>query len=99
MHPTLAPGDLVVVDLRRREQVEPEALVVATIPGEETIVIKRVLSRGDHSCYLGSDNPLEGRDSRQFGSVPMDALFGEVVQHLHIAALQERWKSLRVSER
>ena len=90
MLPTLAPGDYVIVDTRSLAQVVPQAIVVAKVasaanePKPETIVIKRILSRGDSAVYLGSDNPNEGRDSRHFGSVPTDALLGTVVFHLEL---------------
>ena len=81
MLPTLAPGDYVVVDTRNVQQVELEAIVVAKEPGQKTIVIKRVRSRGDAAMYLGSDNPNEGRDSRHFGSVATADVIGAVVFH------------------
>jgi nickel-type superoxide dismutase maturation protease len=84
MLPTLAPGDYVVVDTRDAQNVELEAIVVAIEPGQKTIVIKRVRSRGDSAFYLGSDNPNEGRDSRHFGSVSADNLIGAVVFHAKV---------------
>lgn len=84
MLPTLAPSDYVVVDTRNAQHVELEAIVVAIEPGQKTIVIKRVLSRGDTAIYLGSDNPNEGRDSRHFGSVPTDNVIGAVVFHAKV---------------
>ncbi len=99
MRPTLAPGDFVLVDSRSREQIQPEMLVVARVPtardaSKSVAVVKRVRSRGDASLYLGSDNPLEGRDSRHFGSVPLEQLIGEVVLHLELGKLRHRWRSI-----
>ncbi len=87
MLPTLQPGDYVIADTRALEHVESDALVVAREPTAKTIVVKRVRSRGDSTVYLGSDNPNEGRDSRHFGSIPIDALLGEVVLHLGVGRL------------
>lgn len=81
MSPALANGDWVLVDIRdRRRLPRPGTLVVAEEPGDGRVVIKRVRSHGDRTIALGSDNPLEARDSRHFGSIGADQIVGPVTQ-------------------
>jgi nickel-type superoxide dismutase maturation protease len=96
MHPTLCDGDYVLVDARQqRGRPEPGDIVVASEPGNGRILIKRVLSLGEATLYLGSDDPNTGRDSRHFGSVPMDRFIGPVSRHLPVRALRSRLQRLR----
>jgi nickel-type superoxide dismutase maturation protease len=76
MTPTLQPGDRVFVCPSRLAQ-EGE-LVVARLP-DGAAVVKRLASRGRGTFALRSDNPLEGSDSRHFGSLPDEAMVGPVV--------------------
>jgi nickel-type superoxide dismutase maturation protease len=79
MAPQLRPGDLVLVDLRTAAR--PGSIAVSRHPVKPgTTVIKRVLSRGEHTVWLGSDDPLVGTDSRHFGSVPDRLVYGPVRQ-------------------
>lgn len=82
MHPTLRDGDLVLVRTRSKREPLPGDIVVAREPGNGRILVKRVLSRGDTTVYLGSDDPNTGRDSRHFGSVPIESLLGTVTRTL-----------------
>lgn len=79
MSPTLEPGDLVFVRPFFGRLPPPEALVVVRSPrtgGRPWI--KRVDSCGEHTFSLRSDNPLEGADSRQYGSFALEELVGVV---------------------
>lgn len=82
MHPTLQHGDLVLVRTQSKREPLPGDIVVARDPGYDRILVKRVLSRGDMTVYLGSDDPNTGRDSRHFGSVPIATLLGTVIRTL-----------------
>ena len=84
MTPTLHPGDLVLVKAIKEPRGLVQRLVVARHPTTGGIVIKRVRSIGDKAVYLGSDNPVEGTDSRHFGSIQFSELFGVVVQSLRL---------------
>lgn len=74
--PTLADGDLVLVDVEARPSIGE--VVVAREPNVERVLVKRVRSRGDDTVALGSDDPTQGRDSRHFGSVPLRNVVGPV---------------------
>lgn len=76
MLPTLADGDLVLVDPHLRPEIG--AIVVAREPRVGRVLVKRVRSRGDATVALGSDDPTQGRDSRHFGSVPLRHVVGSV---------------------
>ena len=77
MSPGLDHGDLVLVNPARPAHVG--AVVVASnpeLPGEH--LVKRVRSGSAGAWALGSDNPHEARDSRQFGSVSASLVVGPV---------------------
>jgi signal peptidase I len=81
MRPTLAPGDRVLLDYRRRPR--PGALVVARLPGGVTAV-KRATERretelGEPGWWLLSDNAAVGTDSRRYGAVPDDDVVAVVL--------------------
>ena len=84
MRPALGDGDIVLVRTRRKREPEPGDIVVAREPGSGRILIKRVLSRGDSTVYLGSDDPNSGHDSRHFGSLPIATLVGIVTRHVPV---------------
>lgn len=67
MAPTLLAGDVLVV----RVGAEPKArdIVVAQLPGDRPIGIKRVLRRDADGWWLERDNPREGTDSWTFGAL------------------------------
>ncbi|MEZ4673740.1 MAG: nickel-type superoxide dismutase maturation protease [Caldilineaceae bacterium] len=82
MMPLLQPGDLLFVDpdaYRYSRPLEDE-LVVAIHPHQPTLkIVKRVgASLLDERFFLSSDNPLEGTDSRAFGTVPLSGIVGQV---------------------
>ncbi|MCP4448472.1 MAG: hypothetical protein GY811_24480 [Myxococcales bacterium] len=93
MCPTLVPGDYVVIDARSSEAIELGAIVVARLPEDDTVVIKRLRSRGDYTVFLGSDDPNVGRDSRHFGSLPGGSVVGEVILHLGTSRIGAAWRS------
>ena len=77
MAPALAAGDCVLVDHRDPARVERGAVVVLRDPIEpDRTLVKRMASRGEHGFAVTSDDPLEARDSRHFGSVPYPNLIG-----------------------
>lgn len=81
MEPTLHDGDWVLFAERSGSGLPAiGALVVARSPElPEREVVKRVTSHGQGTFALGSDNPLEGRDSRHFGSLTTRELRGQVI--------------------
>lgn len=87
MRPTLAPGDVVLIDPRAYQGgrlPQPDDVVVTLHPHQpELPIIKRmaVLEEGD-LCLLLSDNPAVGSDSRHFGTVPVQALHGRVTSRI-----------------
>ena len=87
MRPTLAPGDVVLVDPRafRHGRIPAwDDIVVARHPQQPDLeIIKRVaIVEADGQCLLLSDNPAAGTDSRQFGTVPVSALRGRVMSKI-----------------
>jgi SOS-response transcriptional repressor LexA len=67
MEPTLVDGDVLVV----RVGVQPAVadLVVAKLPDDRPLAIKRVLRHDTDGWWLERDNPAEGADSWTFGAV------------------------------
>jgi nickel-type superoxide dismutase maturation protease len=79
MLPTLMPGEVLGIEPARDLRPEPGAIVLLRDPerpGRRTI--KRVQSCGDTSLFVVGDNEEESRDSRHFGSVPIDRLIGRL---------------------
>ena len=82
MLPALHPGDIVVISALHRLPRVGE-IVLITPPGmPDRRWIKRVRSRGSHSFSVSSDNPLEGADSRQLGSLTREHLLGRLLIRL-----------------
>jgi SOS-response transcriptional repressor LexA len=79
MQPTLAEGDLLVVD--RQRAVYAGCLAVADLPDGPTAV-KRVVHGDDDGWWLERDNPRVGVDSWTVGAVPPDAVHGVVLARL-----------------
>ncbi len=80
MLPTLQPGDWLLVRSATDMLPRPGELVVIRHPRvPDTLLVKRVRSRGAFTFSVGSDNPLEANDSRHFGPVASRALIGQVV--------------------
>lgn len=87
MRPTLAPGDVVLIDPRAYRQGRVPAwddIVVAGHPHQPDLpIIKRVgIVEEDGQCLLLSDNPAAGTDSRHFGTVPARDLRGRVTSKI-----------------
>ena len=77
MRPTLAPGDRVLVDYRRRPAAGD--VVVARF-ADGTLVVKRAHERGERGWFLLSDNAGApyAVDSRARGPVPEEKVLGVV---------------------
>lgn len=87
MLPTLRPGDVVLIGALRRLPRVGEIVLIAPPGSPDRRWIKRVRSRGNKSFSVASDNPLEGTDSRQLGSLTRDHLLGRLLLRL------PRWPS------
>ncbi|MFG1700206.1 S24 family peptidase [Nonomuraea sp. NPDC049309] len=77
MRPALLPGDWLLV--RRGAAVRPGDLVVARMPGDGRLIVKRAQWRSDEGWWLESDNQRASgrRDSWDFG--PVRDIVGRVV--------------------
>ncbi|MBE9115886.1 nickel-type superoxide dismutase maturation protease [Lusitaniella coriacea LEGE 07157] len=82
MLPLLNPGDEILVNLNayRQKSPSPGDIVVAQHPLQSNVrLIKRVavvLENGNY--FLKGDNPEESTDSRTFGSIAPEQIFGRV---------------------
>src|SRR3954452_5412393 len=83
MAPALRHGDQVMVWWGRRPRPRAGAVVLAELPGERGLGIKRVSAvESTGELWLEGDNPAGSTDSRQFGAVPASALRGRVLLRL-----------------
>lgn len=74
MHPTLSPGDRLVL-VRRRSALRPGDVVVAPDPrAPSRELVKRVGSVSSRGIDLRGDNPVASTDGRTFGRVPEAAV-------------------------
>jgi nickel-type superoxide dismutase maturation protease len=82
MFPLLRPGDEVLVNPRSYRHRPPLAgdIVVARHPYRTDLrLIKRVVEvQADGYCVLRGDNRSESTDSRAFGALPPERIFGRV---------------------
>jgi len=79
MLPTLAPGDrLLVVRTRRPRVGDIVAVPDPRQPGR--LLVKRVAARRQGLLELRGDNPAASTDSRDFGALAPDAVWGRVVR-------------------
>jgi len=82
MLPTLKPGDEVFVNLRAYRKQLPQVgdVVLVQHPEQPNIkILKRItaVSPQNH-LFLEGDNPTESNDSRHFGWVPLERVYGRV---------------------
>tara|TARA_B100001093_G_scaffold215948_2_gene207236 strand:+ start:818 stop:1072 length:255 start_codon:yes stop_codon:yes gene_type:complete len=84
MLPTLGPDDYVLVDPSAYNEVTPCAgdVVVARHPYQAFFVIKRIGRVETGSVELVGDNPRASTDSRAYGQVPLDRVFGRVTSRI-----------------
>lgn len=82
MLPILSSGDRVVVD--PHSEVTSGDIVVAFHPYKKSVsVVKRVAEvLPDGRFYLLGENPAESSDSRQFGSITREDIYGKVVARI-----------------
>lgn len=82
MLPTLKAGDEVFVDLSAYKTKPPLVgeVVLAQHPEKKGVkIFKRVTAVSpQNSVFLMGDNPLKGTDSRHFGEVPLELIYGRV---------------------
>lgn len=82
MHPTLKPGDRVLVD--KDSAINVGDVVVAAHPFKSSVkIVKRVatIESGGRMLLFG-DNQNESSDSRTFGSINRNDIMGKVVFRL-----------------
>ena len=83
MAPTLRHGDQVAVWWSTRSSPRPGAVVLAELPGERGLGIKRVAAPpADGRVWLVGDNPHGSTDSRHFGAVPVGCVKARVLVRL-----------------
>ena len=80
MRPTLQEGQVLLVRLRSPgSPISNGALVIADLPGERGLGVKRVSAREGDGWWLERDNPTQGSDSWLFGVVADGAVLARVV--------------------
>jgi nickel-type superoxide dismutase maturation protease len=85
MLPTLQPGeDVLVVPVQNTTKLSPGDIVVCLHPLTPSLrMVKRISETFyDGSCYVLSDNAVEGSDSRSFGVVSREFIVGRVTSVL-----------------
>lgn len=83
MLPTLSDGDLLIYRRIRSDSYpyQPGSLVVALHPLEEkTLIVKRVHLSHTLGIELRGDNETASSDSRQFGLISKQQIYGIVEQ-------------------
>ena len=75
MLPTLADGDVVLVDSGRRvcRRARAGRLAVVRLSAERPLAVKRLGLRDPHGWWVERDNPADGVDSWQLGRPVPDA--------------------------
>lgn len=84
MLPTLRPGDrlLVRAGAGATRRVRDGRLVVVRLPGGRPPSVKRLVHTDAEGWWVERDNPAEGVDSWQVGSIPDGDRLGVVVARL-----------------
>lgn len=85
MLPTLRSGeDVLVHPVSATTPLAPHDIVICFHPFKQNLrLVKRVSETfHDGGCYLLSDNPAEGTDSRSFGVVSRSLIIGKVTSRL-----------------
>lgn len=79
MSPTLNDGDAVMISSRL--PVALGDIVLARHPYKQSVkMLKRVTAVAENGRYsLTGDNPDESTDSRTFGTVPIEYIYGKAV--------------------
>lgn len=85
MLPTLEPGDRLLVVRTRRVRVG-ELVALPDPRRPPRLLVKRVAARRGPLLELRGDNPDASTDSRTFGPVPADAVWGRAVRRYAPAA-------------
>ena len=82
MSPTLKDGDAVMIS--RTTPVVPGDIVLAKHPYKQSVkMLKRVAVISEDGRYsLAGDNPAESTDSRTFGTVSIEYIYGKAVCRL-----------------
>ena len=82
MLPTLKDGDAVMI--ATSQSISPGDIVLAKHPYKQSVkVLKRVEKIDDAGRFsLIGDNPAESTDSRTFGTVPIEYIYGKAVCRL-----------------
>jgi nickel-type superoxide dismutase maturation protease len=82
MRPALEDGDAVMIV--PTTVVSPGDIVLAAHPYKQSVkILKRLAAIDDAGrCELVGDNPSESTDSRTFGTVPIECIYGKAVCRL-----------------
>lgn len=89
MLPTLVPGDIVLINTQAYVNSIPKVgdIVLAKHPYQRDLsIIKRVAGiTSEVRVVLSSDNPKVGSDSRQFGTISLQRIIGQVTCRSYIS--------------
>lgn len=89
MLPTLVPGDIVLINPKAYVDSIPKVgdIVLAEHPYQRDLsIIKRVAEiTSEGRVVLRSDNLKAGSDSRQFGTISLQRIIGQVTCRSHIS--------------
>jgi phage repressor protein C with HTH and peptisase S24 domain len=79
--PTLADGDRLLVH-RGSDRAAPGRIAVVRLPGRRPVSVKRLAHRDGAAWWVERDNPSEGVDSWQVGTIPQAEVLGVVLARL-----------------
>ena len=80
MEPTLREGDYIIAC--NLLKIDEGQIVVAEHPTRRIPIVKRVSGISSGSVFLSGDNPKESEDSRVFGPIAKDKVFGKVIMRI-----------------